>query len=359
MRTARVPCPLISRGPWAARPAPGGPAKACAIVSHSAAAGPVACECGVVAMAPLGRDQAELDRIARDHLGRTLVEAPRRAVGRAELDGDVGRRHLESVCGVAVGARARAEPSDVVEGGRARVRRPERVVDVLGVRPGLHDPARHRRGDGEVRAVPRRRASRRPPPPSRPPWSRGPPATSCAARSRSAPGRARRRRRTACRRAGAPRRGRGRTPRVRAPRRSPPRRSTRGGSPGRTPSSPSRPSGSSRRVGPPRRSRSARRPSPRRGARRARRGPRRSSALPPRCALLGEGAGALLGVLARVHGLPERVGRLVGRGHRQVDGAAFRRPRDSGALSAIPPASSWTASCSPAIGTTRFTSPTS
>ena len=141
---------------------------------------------------------------------------------------------------------------------------------------------------------------------------------------------------------------------------SPPRRSTRGGSPGRPPTSRATASPcATRDVAGPGDAARQRVRSRRRGA--------PASALEVRAAhrpchlrraLLGEGARSLLGVLAPVDRLPERLGRVVRRGHREVHRPLRGRHRQR-RVRRDQLASACTSSCSPPSGTTRFTSPTS
>ena len=84
MRTARVPRIAHMAASAGARPAPGGPANAWAISSHSARSCPGGDERRVRAVPALGRDEAELDCVAADLLGSLVAEPPGRPVGSGE-----------------------------------------------------------------------------------------------------------------------------------------------------------------------------------------------------------------------------------------------------------------------------------
>ena len=89
--------------------------------------------------------------------GRT--PRPHGAIRAGELDSDVGRGHALAVHGVAERARADADVRHVAQPVRGLAGDAEGVGDVLGVRPGLHDPGGQRRRGAHGRAEPRQPGS--------------------------------------------------------------------------------------------------------------------------------------------------------------------------------------------------------
>src|SRR5690349_24522506 len=99
----------------------------------------------VVAVPALGHQQAEIQRRAAYPVFR-LVRTPRPgvAIGAGELDPDRGLRQGFAVYGVAERAGADADVRYVAQPARGLTGDAEGVGDVLGVRPGLHDPGGQR-----------------------------------------------------------------------------------------------------------------------------------------------------------------------------------------------------------------------
>ena len=114
----------------------------------------------VVAVPALGDQQAEVQRRAAYPVGR-LGGTPRPcgAIRAGELDPDLGRGHALAVHGVAERAGADADVRHVAQPVRGLPGDAEGIGDVLGVRPGLHDPGGQRRRGAHGRAEPRQPGS--------------------------------------------------------------------------------------------------------------------------------------------------------------------------------------------------------
>ena len=139
-----------------ARPAPGGPANAWAIVSQWSATGPVRRHCGVGAMPALGHQQAEVERRAGDPVGGVSGSPGPQLSGRGdELDPDRRGRDWQSVRDVAERAGADADVRHVPEPVRRLALRADGIGDVLAVRPRLHQPGGQRGRDAHGRPEPR------------------------------------------------------------------------------------------------------------------------------------------------------------------------------------------------------------